>query len=111
MRNFENAADLLQLSEEQAEPLGLSMLGEVNREEQVGIKYRYNQRTGQEVIVIPGEWLKENITSTEFETESSKCFDEEACRGKENICNRVEGQCKKFDEEKGLRGRRVTVAK
>ena len=41
------------------------MLG-VNREEQVGVKYRYDQRTGQEVIVIPSDWLETNIASTEF---------------------------------------------
>ena len=77
MRKFQNAIDLLQLSEEQAEQLGLSMLGE----EQVGIKYRYDERTGQEIIVIPSEWLETNIASTEFEEET---FDAEACRGKEN---------------------------
>ena len=38
MRKFQNVVDLFQLSEEQAEQLGLSMLGE----EQVGIKYRYD---------------------------------------------------------------------
>ena len=47
MRNFMNVIDLLQLSEEQAEHLGLSMLGELTIEEQLGIKYRYNRRSGQ----------------------------------------------------------------
>ena len=36
---------LLQLSEEQAEQLGLSVLGDANREEQVSIKYRLKSRT------------------------------------------------------------------
>ena len=39
MRNFQNAIDLLHLDEEQVEQLGLGMLGEVNREQQVGMKY------------------------------------------------------------------------
>ena len=59
--------DLLQLSEEKTEQLGLSMLGEVNREEQAAIKYRYDQGTGQEIIVIPSEWLEKNFASTVFE--------------------------------------------
>ena len=58
------------------------MLGEENREEDVGIKYRNDQRTGQKIIVIPSEWLETNIASTEFEKESFESFDEEACRGK-----------------------------
>ena len=66
MRKFQKVMDLLQLSEEQAEQLGLSMLGEVNGEEQVGIKYRYDQRTGQQIIVIPSEWLETNVASTDF---------------------------------------------
>ena len=37
--NFQNVIDLLQLKEEQAEQLDLGMVGEVNREGQVGIKY------------------------------------------------------------------------
>ena len=37
--------ELLQLSEEQAEQFRLSMLGKVNREEQVSIEYPYDQRT------------------------------------------------------------------
>ena len=82
------------------------MLGEVNREEQVGIKYRYDQRTGQEIIVIPTEWLEKNIASTEIEKESFKRFGEEACRGKGNVCNRVE-QCKKFDEQNELRDKEL----
>ena len=57
--------DLLQLSEEQAEQLGLSMLGKVKTEQQVGTKYRCDQKTGQEKIVIPSEWLKTNLASTE----------------------------------------------
>ena len=84
--NLQNVIESLQLSEEQAEQLDLSMLGE----EQVGIKYRYNQRTRQEIIVIPSEWLETNIASTEFEEETFETFDEEACRGKENACNRAE---------------------
>ena len=55
MRNFRNVIDFLQLSEELAEQLGLSMLGEVNREVQLRIKYRYDQITGQVKIVIPSE--------------------------------------------------------
>ena len=94
--NLQNVIDLLQLSEEQAEQLGLSMLGE----EQVGIKYRYDERTGQEIIVIPSEWLKTNIASTEFEDETFESFDAETCRGKEKACNRAE-QCKNFDAGKG----------
>ena len=43
MRNFQSVIDLLQLNAEQAEKLSLCMLGEVNREEQVGIGYRYDQ--------------------------------------------------------------------
>ena len=109
MKNFQKVVDLLQLSEEHAEQLGLSMLGEVSREEQVGIEYRYDQRTGQEKIVIPSEWLEKNVASTELEKESFKSFHEEACRGKGNVCNRVQN-CKKFDEEKDL-GDRVTVTK
>ena len=96
MRKFQNVVDLLQLSEEQAEQLSLSMFGE----EQVGIKYRYDERTGQEIIVIPSEWLETNIASTEFEEETFESFDAEACRGKENACNRAE-QCKNFDAGKG----------
>ena len=57
MRNLQNVINLLQLSAEQSERLGLSMSGEENREEQLGIKYRYDQRTGEEKIVIPSEWL------------------------------------------------------
>ena len=57
------------------------MLGEVNKEEQVDVNYRYDQRTGKEIIVIPSEWLATNVASTEFETESFKSV-EEACRGK-----------------------------
>ena len=98
-RNFQNVVDLLQLSEEQAEHLSLIMLGEVNREVQVGIKYRYDQRTGQETIVIPSERLETNIVSTEFEKKSFKLFGEEVCRRKENVCNRDQ-KCKKYDEEK-----------
>ena len=94
MRKFQNVVDLLQLSEEQAEQLGLSMLGEVNGEEQVGIKYRYDQRTGQEIIVIPSEWIETNVASTDFKKESIESFDEEARRG-----NEVEER-KNFDEEK-----------
>ena len=70
------------------------MLGEVNGEEQVGIKYRYDQRTGQEIIVIPSEWLETNVASTDFKKESTESFDEEALRG-----NEVE-ECKYFYEEK-----------
>ena len=66
MANFENVIDLLQLSEEQAEQLGLSMLGEENRQEQVGIRYRHVQRTGQEINVIPSESLETNIASKKF---------------------------------------------
>ena len=90
MRKFQKLIDLLQLTEEQAEQLGLSMLGE----EQVGIKYRYDERTGQEIIVIPSEWLETNVASTDFKKESIESFDEEARRG-----NEVE-ECKYFDEEK-----------
>ena len=90
MRKFRNVIDLLPLSEEQAEQLGLSMLGA----EQVGIKYRYDEKTGQEIIVIPSEWLETNVASTDFKKESIESFDEEACRG-----NEVE-ECKYFDEEK-----------
>ena len=97
--NLQNVIDLLQLSEEQAEQLGLSMLGEVNGEEQKGIKYRYDERTGQEIIVIPSEWLETNIASTEFEEETFASFDAEVCRGKENACNRAE-ICKNFDAGK-----------
>ena len=93
-RKFQNVVDLLQLSEEQAEQLDLSMLGEVNREEQIGIKYRYDQRTGQEIIVIPIEWLQTNVASTDFKKESIESFDEETRRR-----NEVE-ECKYFDEEK-----------
>ena len=100
MRNFQNVVDLLQLSGEQAEQLGLSMLGELNGEKRVGIMYRNDQRTRQEIIVIPSEWLETNIPSTEIK-ESIKSFVDEACRGKENVCNRVE-QNKKFCEEKKL---------
>ena len=60
---------LLRLSKEQAEQLELSILGEVNREEQLSIKYRYDQRSGQEIIVMPSEWLETNNASTEFERE------------------------------------------
>ena len=70
MKNFQNVVDWLQLCEEQAKELGLSMLGEVDKEEQVGIKYRYDQRTGQEIIAILREWLETKIASTEFEQES-----------------------------------------
>ena len=66
MRNFQNVIDLIQLSEEQAEHLGLSLMGELNGEEQVAITYRYDQRTGQEIIVIPSEWLEEKFISTKF---------------------------------------------
>ena len=93
-RNFQNVVDLLQLSEEQAEQLDLSMLGEVNGEEQISIKYRYDQRKGQEIIVIPNEWLETNVASTDFKKESIENFDEEARQG-----NEVE-ECKYFDEEK-----------
>ena len=101
MRKFQNVVDLLQLSEEQAEQLGLSMLGEVNGEEQVGIKYRYDQRTGQEIIVIPSEWLEANVASTGFKKESIERFDEEARRG-----NEVE-ECKYFDEERDFGDREL----
>ena len=94
MRKFQNVVDLLQLSKEQAEQLSLSMLGEENREEKVGIKYRYDQRTAQEIIVIPSEWLEANVASTDLKKESFGSFDEEARRG-----NEVE-ECKYFDEEK-----------
>ena len=104
MRKFQNVVDLLQVSEEQAEQLDLSMLGEVNGEEQVGIKYRYDERTGQEIIAIPKEWLETNVASTDFKKESFECFDEEACRGKQNTCNRAE-QCKNFDTGKGSEDR------
>ena len=75
------------------------MFGQVNREVQVGFKYRYDERTGQEINVIPSEWLETSNASTEFEKESFKKFDDEAYRGKENVCNRVE-QCKKIDAQK-----------
>ena len=65
-RNFQNVVDLLQLRKQQEEQLGLSMLGEVNREEQVVIMYPYDQRTGQEIIVIPTEWLEKKIASTDI---------------------------------------------
>ena len=102
--NLQNVVDLLQLSEEQAEQLGRSML----REEQVGIKCRYDERTGQEIIVIPGEWLETNVASTDFKKESFECFDEKACRGKENACNRAE-QCKNFDAGKGSEDRELEL--
>ena len=76
MMNFQNVLDLQQLSEEQAEKLVLSMLGELNREEQVGIKYRYDQRTRKELILIPREWIETNIASTGFEKQSIESFDE-----------------------------------
>ena len=104
MRKFQNVIDLLQLSEEQAEQLGRSMLGE----EQIGIKYRYDQRIGHEIIVIPSEWLETNVASTDFKKESFECFDEEACRGKENDCNRAE-QCKNFDAGKGSEDRKLEL--
>ena len=91
MRNLQNVIDLLQLRKEQAEQLCLSLFGEVNMEEQVGLKYRYDQCSGQEIIVIPREALQTNNASTTIEKESSKSFDEEACRGKEFFCN---GVCK-----------------
>ena len=81
VRKFQNVVDLLQLNEEQAEQLDLSMLGEVNGEEQKGIKYRYDQRIGQEIIVIPSERLETNVASTDFKKESIESFDEEARRG------------------------------
>ena len=86
------------------------MLGEVNREEQVVVSYRYDQRTGQEIIVIPSERIETHFTSTVFEKESFKKFDEEACRGKENIGKRVE-QRKNFEAEKelGVRERQSQV--
>ena len=65
LRNFQNVIELLQLDEEQAKQLGLSLLGEVNREEQVGAKYQYNQ-IRQEIIVIPSEWFETNIVSAMF---------------------------------------------
>ena len=99
LRNFQNVVDLLQLSEEQAEQLGLSIWGKVKKEQQIGIKYRYDQKTGQEKIVIPSDGLRTNIFSTESKKKSFENFDEEACRGKGNVCNRVD-RCKKFDEEK-----------
>ena len=101
MKNFQNVIDMLHLSEEQAEQLGLSLMGEVNREEQVGIRYRLDQRTGQETIVIPIEWLEAKIVSTDFEKDSFEGFVKETGRGKENMCNRVE-RCKKIDEEMEL---------
>ena len=73
------------------------MLGE----EQVGIKYRYDERTGQEIIVIPSEWLETNVASTDFKKESLECFDEEALRG-----NEAE-QCKNFDAGKGSEDREL----
>ena len=82
MKNFQDVIDLLKVSEAQVEQFGLSMLGEVSREEDVGIKYRNDQKTGQKITVIPSEWLETNIASTEFEKESFESFDEEACRGK-----------------------------
>ena len=100
MRNFQNVVDFLPLSEDQAEQLRLIMLGEVNRVEQVGNKYWYDQKTGQEIIAIPCEWLKTNIASTKFEQESLRSFDKEVCRGKENVvCKRVE-HCKNIDTQK-----------
>ena len=103
LRNFQNVVDLLQLSKEQEKQLSLSMLGEVNREEKVGIKYRYDQRTEQEIIVIPNEWLEINIASKEFGKESFECFDERACRG-----NEVQ-ECKKFVEQKELDDRELQL--
>ena len=76
-------------------------MGEVNREEQVGIKFRYNERTRQEKIVLPSEWQDTNIASTGFEKDSFNSCDEETCRGKEEIGIRVE-KCKKFCGEKEL---------
>ena len=102
--NLENVIDLLQLSEEQAEQLGLSMLGE----EQVGINYRYDERTEQEIIVIASAWLETNIAFTDIEEETFESFDEEACRGKENACNRAE-QCKNFDAGKGSEDRELEL--
>ena len=61
------------------------MLGEVNREEQVGIKYRYDQGTGREIILIPSKWLETTVVSIDFARESIKNFDEEACRGKKTL--------------------------
>ena len=106
MKKFQNAIDLLQLSEEQAEQLALSILGEVNREEQAGVRYQYDQRTGQEIIVIPSERLETHFASTDFEKESFKKFDEKICRGKENIGKRVE-QRKNFEAEKELGDREI----
>ena len=85
MRNFQKVVEMLQLSGEPAEHLRLSMLGEVNREEQVGFNYRCDQRTGQEPIVIPSEGLEPKNASTEFEKELIEGFDEKVCEGKENI--------------------------
>ena len=53
MRNFKNVIDLIQLIEEEAEQLRLSMSGEAKRDEQVGIKFRYDQRTRLEKNLIP----------------------------------------------------------
>ena len=78
----QNLIDLQQLSGEKAVQLGLSMLGEVNREKQVGFMYRKDQRTKQEIILITGEWLEKNIASKEFEKWSFKNFIKGACRGK-----------------------------
>ena len=69
MGKFQNVIVLIQLSELQAEQLSLSMLGEENRQEQVGIRYLHDQRSGQEINANPSKWLETNIASTEFEKE------------------------------------------
>ena len=101
MRNYQNVIYLLKLSEEQAEHLGVNMLGDAIREEQLGIKYRSDQRTGQRIIEIPSEWSETNIASTEFEKESFESYNGEACWRKENDYRRAE-QFKKFDKQKEL---------
>ena len=49
--------ELLQLNGEHAEQLKWIMLGEISKKKKEGIKYRVNETNGEEIILLPTEWL------------------------------------------------------
>ena len=51
---------LLQMMDEQAEKLKWSRLGEISKEEKVGIEYQADEKTRQEVILSSTEWQTTN---------------------------------------------------
>ena len=66
-RLISKVVQLLILSDEKAGQLRSIMLGEINGEEKVGMKYRVDEKARQEGVVLPIDWLKTNGSWSNFE--------------------------------------------